>query len=185
MLQRGFLPNDVLGHTSVFSAPILLHHQWGNSSPPATETSLLLSLLPVLSPNSVFPQGMHKSCCFTSYCHCSHRHVSALVPEPEREVHFLVPVLAVCVTSSAPQPLPAHILPAGTQPELFPPQQLVWRGDGIVQVGSWAVLGELKRCRVVEAALEQSMAQCENIPWAKGLGWVCGHWRWKCQVLGL
>lgn len=96
MVQRGFLPNDVLGHTSVFSAPTLLHHQWGYSSPPVTETSLLLSLLPVLSPNSVFPQGMHKSCCFTSHCHCSHRDVSALVPEAEREAHFLVPVLGVC-----------------------------------------------------------------------------------------
>lgn len=66
------------------------------------------------SPNSVFPQGTHKSCCFTSYCHCSHRHVSALVPEPEREARFLVPVLAARATSAAPPASPSTVLLLGS-----------------------------------------------------------------------
>lgn len=103
MVQRVFLPNDVLDHTS-----FCLH-----SSSPAVGIFLSSSdrnhsaALSVLSSNSVFPQGRHKSCCFISYCHCSRRHVSALVPERERETRSLVPELAVLMTCSAPPASPS------------------------------------------------------------------------------
>lgn len=112
-----FLPNDVLGHTSVLSAPTL-YHQQGYSSPPATESALLLSHS-LCSPQTVFS---HRACTNPVVLHhivlaatgmCLH-----LSPSQRGERVSSCPCLQ-CATCSAPQPLPAQSCLLGLQPELL------------------------------------------------------------------